>query len=103
MRVFSSLPAHPMERLIEIAALSFRLQNTPDRAGELKRPPDYLLVHKVADVGKDALTQFHAQQPCTDGGAQLTFKPFEGGSRPVRPNPTDSETQQIPVVLDIPG
>jgi hypothetical protein len=40
--------------------------------------PVYLLVDKVADVGKGAFTKLYPQQPCAQGGAQVYFQTSPG-------------------------
>ena len=42
------------------------------------------LVDKVADVGQDALAQFHTQKTGADAGAQILFKALQYGSGQIR-------------------
>lgn len=63
-----------------------------------------LLVDEVADVGKDALTQFDAQQPRTDWGAEVLFKTLEDGIRQIRLPPQQSQQRRaIGWALVVPG
>ena len=43
-----------------------------------------VLVYEVADLGKDAVAEFHAEKSRAERGAQALFKTFEDRSRQVR-------------------
>jgi len=88
-----------------------QFQNSPTRTESilntlrnLHRQPAYLLVNKVTDVGEDSLTQFYSQQPRTDWGSRLMFKPLKSGSGQIRLLPKQShQCLTIGLVLVVTG
>ena len=68
---------HVLPSPIRQAKLTGRIMEAVLRAG-------MRLIDEVADVRKEAFTQFHAQESCLDRGVHVVFKAFDYGIRQIR-------------------
>jgi len=75
-------------------ACKSRVLSIATRAADLKAQSGRLLVDKVAYFREDAVTQFHAQQPRTQLGAQILFKSLKNVSGQIRLLPKHSQQRR---------